>query len=216
MREFSRILEYRPKKKVSILINARISTNSGVKPKKNLHLKKCANMHEFWGEKLGPYCKIWEKTVFGLEFWGDKQFLGGLRHRNALQWHRACYFLWVTILALGSTILVWGSTSSELGGHGPGMPPVGQGLPWPRIFFDALASDVVKTPMVETKAKTWKKFETKTWDQDLKKFSRPRSRLGEFIRDRDETSRPEILEAKLIRIDYWQPFSWFFLKQTVE
>ena len=48
-------------------------------------------------------------------------------------------------------------------------------------------------------------------DQDLKKFSRPRSRLGEFVRDRDETSRPEILEAKLIRIDYWQPFSWFFL-----
>ena len=39
-------------------------------------------------------------------------------------------------------------------------------------------------------------------DQDLKKFSRPRSRLGEFVRDRDETSRPEILEAKLICIDY--------------
>ena len=77
------------------------------------------------------------------------------------------------------------------------------------------ASDVVKTLMVETetKTKTWKKFETKTRDQDLKKFSRPRSRLGEFVRDRDETSRPEILEAKLIRIDYWQPFSWFFLKQ---
>ena len=66
----------------------------------------------------------------------------------------------------------------------------------------------------ETKTKTWKKFETKTWDQDLKKFSRPRSRLGEFVRDRDETSRPEILEAKLIRFDYWQPFSLFFLKQT--
>ena len=59
-------------------------------------------------------------------------------------------------------------------------------------------SDVVKTLMVETK--TWKKFETKTQDQDLKKFSRPR--LREFVRDRDETSRPEILEAKLIRIDY--------------
>ena len=56
--------------------------------------------------------------------------------------------------------------------------------------------------MVETKTETWKKFKSKTRDQDLKKFSRPRSRLGEFVRDRDETSRPEILEAKLIRIDY--------------
>ena len=54
----------------------------------------------------------------------------------------------------------------------------------------------------ETKTETWKKFESKTRDQDLKKFSRPRSRLGEFVRDRDETSRPKILEAKLIRIDY--------------
>ena len=49
----------------------------------------------------------------------------------------------------------------------------------------------------ETKTETWKKFESKTWDQDLKKFSRPRSRLGEFVRDRDETSRPEILEATI-------------------
>ena len=67
----------------------------------------------------------------------------------------------------------------------------------------ACSSDVVKTLMVETetKTKTWKKFETKTRDQDWKKFSRPRSRLGEFVRDRDETSRPEILKAILIRID---------------
>ena len=54
----------------------------------------------------------------------------------------------------------------------------------------------------ETKIKTWKKFEIKIRDQDLKKISRPRSRLREFVRDRDETLRPEILEAKLIRIDY--------------
>ena len=75
-------------------------------------------------------------------------------------------------------------------------------------------SDVVKTLMVETETKTetWKKFKSKTRDQDLKKFLRPRSRLGEFVRD--ETSRPEILKAELIRIDYWQPFSWFFGKQT--
>ena len=65
-------------------------------------------------------------------------------------------------------------------------------------------SDAVKTLMVETETKTetWKKFESKTRNQDLKKFSRPRLRLGELVRDRDETSRPEILEAKLIRIDY--------------
>ena len=65
-------------------------------------------------------------------------------------------------------------------------------------------SDVVETLMVETETKTetWKKFESKTQDQDLKKFSRPRSRLGEFVRDRDETLRPEILEVKLICIDY--------------
>ena len=44
-------------------------------------------------------------------------------------------------------------------------------------------SDVVETLMVETETKTetWKKFESKTRDQDLKKFSRPRSRLGEFF-----------------------------------
>ena len=44
-------------------------------------------------------------------------------------------------------------------------------------------SDEVETLMVETETKTetWKKFESKTRDQDLKKFSRPRSRLGEFF-----------------------------------
>ena len=63
--------------------------------------------------------------------------------------------------------------------------------------------------MVETKTETWKKFESKARDQDLKKFSR--SRLGEFF---ETETRPEILEAKLICIDYWQPFLWFFLKQT--
>ena len=51
----------------------------------------------------------------------------------------------------------------------------------------------------ETKTETWKKFESKTRGRDLKKFSRPQSRLGEFVQDRDETSRREILEAKLKR-----------------
>ena len=81
-------------------------------------------------------------------------------------------------------------------------PPSQSEKPWSYAVVGY--SDVVKTLMVETETKTetWKKFESKTRDQDLKKFSRPRSRLGEFVRDRDETSRPEILEAKLIRIDY--------------
>ena len=30
--------------------------------------------------------------------------------------------------SLGGTIFVWGGTSSHLGGHGPGMPPVAPGL----------------------------------------------------------------------------------------
>ena len=47
------------------------------------------------------------------------------------------------------------------------------------IFFLLESSDVVETLMVGTE--TWKKFESKTRDQDLKKFSRPRSRLGEFF-----------------------------------
>ena len=29
---------------------------------------------------------------------------------------------------VGGTIFVWGGTSSDLGGHGPGMPPVAPGL----------------------------------------------------------------------------------------
>ena len=51
------------------------------------------------------------------------------------------------------------------------------------FFPNPESSDVVETLMVETETKTetWKKFEFKTRDQDLKKFSRPRSRLGEFF-----------------------------------
>ena len=50
-------------------------------------------------------------------------------------------------------------------------------------FNMLVISDVVETLMVETETKTetWKKFESKTRDQDLKRFSRPRSRLGEFF-----------------------------------
>ena len=37
------------------------------------------------------------------------------------------YFFRGTVLVWGGTIFVWGSTSSQLGGHGPGMPPVAPG-----------------------------------------------------------------------------------------
>ena len=46
-------------------------------------------------------------------------------------------------------------------------------------FLGVEDSDVVETLMVEIE--TWKKFESKTRDQDLKKFSRLRSRLAEFF-----------------------------------
>ena len=66
----------------------------------------------------------------------------------------------------------------------------------------------------ETKTETWKIFKSKTQDQDLKKFSRPRLRLGEFVRNRDDTLRPEILEGKLLfvlTID--NPFHGFSLNK---
>ena len=87
-------------------------TNSGVKPQKKGSLLQ----------------NLQKKTVLAHEFWGDNQYLGSLRPRTALQWHRACYFLWGTILAWGGTILVWGGTSCDFGGHGPGMPRVASGL----------------------------------------------------------------------------------------
>ena len=94
------------KKKVFISKYARIFTNFGVKTrtkKKHLHLKNCANFHELWGEttKKGSLLQNLQKTVLAHEFWGDNQYLRSLRPRTALQWHRASYFLWGTILVLG-------------------------------------------------------------------------------------------------------------------
>ena len=45
---------------------------------------------------------MYKKTVLAHEFWGDNQYLGSLRPRTAVQWHRAYYFLWGTILAWGA------------------------------------------------------------------------------------------------------------------
>ena len=71
--------------------------------------------HEFRGEttKKDLYHKICEKTVLAQEFWSYNQYLGSLRPRTALQWHRGCYFLWGTILAW----VMGGGHNSRLGGH---------------------------------------------------------------------------------------------------
>ena len=51
---------------------------------------------------------------------------------------------------------------------------------------NAKVSDVVETLMVETETKTetWKKFKSKTLDQDLKKFSRQDRDSVSFLRPR--------------------------------
>ena len=61
-------------------------TNSGMKTKKKSsarNLKLSFDVHlcfSSWIEML-------------LKLWGHKQYFGGHRSRNALQWHRVCYFL---------------------------------------------------------------------------------------------------------------------------
>ena len=68
------------------------------------------------------------KKQFLLEFWCDNQYLGSLGPQTALQWQRACYFLWGTILACGAQFLFGGHKQWFGGGHGPGMLPVASGL----------------------------------------------------------------------------------------
>ena len=65
------------------------------------------------------YRIIFEITLPGKQGW---RYGKRIRPRTAFQWHRACYFVWDTILVWGSAILVWGGTSSDLREHGPGMP----------------------------------------------------------------------------------------------
>ena len=79
-------------------------------------------------KKLNPYRKICKKTVRAHEFWGDIKYFGSLRPRTALQWHRACYILWGTILTWEETILVWGAHAVIWGGTAPECPPVAPGL----------------------------------------------------------------------------------------
>ena len=99
------------KKKVLISKTARISTKSGTKTKKKVFVSLYARISTNSGvkpQKKGLYCKICEKTVLAHEFCGDNQYFGSFRPQTPLQWHRACYFLWGTILA-------WGGISSDLG-----------------------------------------------------------------------------------------------------
>ena len=100
-------------------------TKTGVDPKKGLHLKMFANFHHFRGEtpkNLGL------KDSSSHKFWRDNQYLGSLWPQTALQWHRACYFLWGTILAWEALFLFVEAQVGILGGHGPGMSPVAWGL----------------------------------------------------------------------------------------
>ena len=102
-------------KKVFISKYARIFTNSGVKTKKSCSSQKTRQFYEFRGETTKKIC---EETVLAHEFCGKNQYLGSLRPWTAIQWHRACCFLWGTILAWGAQ-LSFGGTSSDLGGTAP-------------------------------------------------------------------------------------------------
>ena len=102
--------------------SSRISTNSGVKTKKIKKIKikvffsknvRISTISGVEPRKKGSYYKISEKTILANEFCGTNQYFERLRSRAALQWHRACYFLSSTILARGKTILVWEGTAPE-------------------------------------------------------------------------------------------------------
>ena len=67
--------------------------------------------------------------------------------------------------------------------------------------------------MVETKTETWKKFESKTRDQDLKKFSRPRSRLGEFFETETRLRDPRFEKQNLFVLTIDNPFHGFSLNK---
>ena len=81
-------------------------TNSGIKTEKKVFIAKYANselkikIRKKKGKgKKGLHRKIYEKTIIAHEYWVDDEYFGGLRPQTALQWHRASYFLWGTILA---------------------------------------------------------------------------------------------------------------------
>ena len=128
MRGFSRILRWRQKKA--------------------LHLKKCANFR-MKQKKKDLYYKICKKTVLAHEFWSDNQYLGSLRLQTALQWHRACYFLWGTILAWGAQFL-FGGHKQWFGGTAP------ECLPWRRACCKFTAIYRTVTIAFSLKRYCWK------------------------------------------------------------
>ena len=72
--------------------------------------------------KKGSLLQNLQKTVLAHELWGDNQYLRSLRPRTALQWHRACYFLFGTILTCGAQFL-FGEHKQWLGGSAPACSP---------------------------------------------------------------------------------------------
>ena len=92
--------------------------------------------------KMGPYCKIYKKAILAHEFWGDNQYFQSLRPRTAFQWHRACYFLWCTILALGGGAqFSFGGAQAVIWGARPRNAPVAPGL-WRTPAPVSLASSI--------------------------------------------------------------------------
>ena len=82
-----------------------LSNNAGVKTKN----KKRSSAQNLWLRRGVHSCfASWNKTLLALE--GHEQYYGGHRSQNALQWHRACYFL----LGLNPRS---GEHISRVGGH---------------------------------------------------------------------------------------------------
>ena len=103
--------------------------------------------------KKGTLLQNLQLTVLAHEFWGDNQYFGSLRPRTALQWYRACYFLWGTILAWGAQSSLGGhnsrlgGTNSDLGGMAPEgeLRPRGAGPALKEFKFLTLLVTLVRT-----------------------------------------------------------------------
>ena len=128
-------------KKVFISKYAWIFTNSGVKPQKNLGLKDSSS-HKFWR---------------------NIQYLGSLWPRTALQWHRACYFLWGTILTWGALFLFVEAQVGILGGARPRNVPRGVG-PALSLQQSTIALSLKRCCSQSFLLKKWELFEViKSW-----------------------------------------------------
>ena len=150
-----RIRECEPKKKVFISKYGRISRIPG------------------WNHTKKDLCyEIWKKKVLAHKFCGDNQYLESLRPRTALQWHRACYFFWGTILAWGAQFL-FGGHKQWFGGHCPGMPP------WRRACCKFTAIYWTVTTAFSLKRYCSKSILLKKWElfQLTKRYPKPFSTI---------------------------------------